>query len=218
MKAARPTDDFLRCIWQENPVLVQVLGLCPTLAVTNTVANAVAMGLAVAFVLVFSSLFVSSLKRFIPNEVRMSSYIMIIATFVSIADMTLQATQPIVHKAMGPFVPLIVVNCIILGRQEAFAARNPVWRSVLDAAGNSIGFTIILLIMGTVREVIGSGTLLGHSVFGPHYEPWVMMILPPGGFFTLGSLLLVVNVIRRRRAARTAVPALSLLSETKEAA
>lgn len=218
MKAARPADDFVRCIWQENPVLVQVLGLCPTLAVTNTVANAVAMGIAVAFVLIFSSLFVSSLKRFIPNEVRISAYIMIIATFVSIADMTLQATQPVIHKAMGPFVPLIVVNCIILGRQEAFASRNPVWRSVLDAAGNSVGFTIALLIMGSVREVLGSGTFLGSSVFGPHYEPWVIMILPPGGFFTLGSLVLVVNVIRRRRAARVGVPALPVRSETKEAA
>lgn len=218
MKASRPADDFLRCLWQENPVLVQVLGLCPTLAVTNTVANAVAMGIAVAFVLIFSSLFVSSLKRFIPNEVRISAYIMIIATFVSIADMTLQATQPVIHKAMGPFVPLIVVNCIILGRQEAFASRNPVWRSVLDAAGNSVGFTIVLLIMGGVREVLGSGTFLGNSVFGPHYEPWVVMILPPGGFFTLGSLVLAVNVIRRRRAARAGVPALPVPSETKEAA
>jgi electron transport complex protein RnfE len=218
MKASRPADDLLRCIWQENPVLVQVLGLCPTLAVTNTVANAVAMGIAVAFVLVFSSLFVSSLKRFIPNEVRISAYIMIIATFVSIADMTLQATQPVIHKAMGPFVPLIVVNCIILGRQEAFASRNPVWRSVLDAAGNSVGFTIALLIMGSVREVIGSGTFLGTSVFGPHYEPWVIMILPPGGFFTLGSLVLAVNVIRRRRVARAGVPALPVRSETREAA
>ena len=196
-----PRDAFLGGIWRENPVLVQVLGLCPTLAVTNTVANGIAMGLAVAFVLIASSGMVSLVKRLVPNEVRISAYIMIIATFVSIADMTLQALVPGIHKAMGPFVPLIVVNCIILGRAEAFASRQRVTASVADAAGNSIGFALILMVMSGLREVIGSGTFLGFSVFGPHYEPWVIMILPPGGFFTLGLVLLLVNARQRRRSA-----------------
>ena len=200
-KSVAPADAFLGGVWRENPVLVQVLGLCPTLAVTNTVANGIAMGTAVAFVLIASSFMVSLVRRLVPTEVRISAYIMIIATFVSIADMTLQALAPGVHKAMGPFVPLIVVNCIILGRAEGFASRQPVAASVADAAGNSIGFALILLVMAGIREVLGSGTFLGHSVFGPHYEPWVIMILPPGGFFTLGMVLLLVNRFQRRRSA-----------------
>jgi electron transport complex protein RnfE len=196
-----PGDAFLGGIWRENPVLVQALGLCPILAVTNTVANGIAMGLAVAFVLTASSFMVSLVKRLIPNAVRISAYIMIIATFVSVADMTLQAVAPAIHKSMGPFVPLIVVNCIILGRAEAFASRQGVLASVADATGNSIGFALILMVMSGLREVIGSGTFLGFSVFGPHYEPWVIMILPPGGFFTLGLVLLLVNARQRRRSA-----------------
>ena len=204
MKARRPVDDLLNGIWAENPVMVQVLGMCPTLAVTGTVANAIVMGLATTFVLIGSSFLVSSLKRFIPGEVRISAYIMIIATFVSIADLVLQAVVPTIHKALGPFVALIVVNCIILGRAEAFASRNPVGRAVLDAAGNGLGFILALLMMGSVREIVGTGTFLGLPLFGRSYEPWVIMILPPGGFFTLGGLLLVVNTLRHRGAARAA--------------
>lgn len=200
MKETTPQADFLRGIWRENPVLVQMLGLCPTLAVTNSVANSLVMGVATWFVLVASSLFVSSLKRFVPHEVRISTYVLIIATFVTIADMLLQATVPAIHKALGAFVALIVVNCIILARQEAFAAKQPVGRSLLDAAGSGLGFMITLVIMGAVREVLGSGTLLGMSVFGPGYEPWVIFVLPPGGFLTLGMVLLVLSWIRRRRA------------------
>lgn len=192
-------EDLTACMWRENPVFVQILGLCPTLAVTNTVANSLVMSLAVLFVLVGSSAMVSLVRRHVPHEVRISTYIMIIATFVTVADMTLEAAVPDVHKALGAFVPLIVVNCIILGRAEAFASRNPVGRSVLDAVGNSIGFTITMLIMGSVREVLGSGTFLGVHVFGLNFEPWVMMILPPGGFFTLGCLLLVRNAFQRRK-------------------
>ena len=199
-KAAPPAyDDLLRGVWRENPVLVQLLGLCPTLAVTNTVANAIAMGLATTFVLLGSSVLVSSLKSLIPREIRITAYILIIATFVTLVDMVLQAMVPDIHKALGAFIALIVVNCIILGRQEAFASRHGVGRSALDALGMSAGFMLALLMMGGVREVLGNGTLLGRPLFGPGFEPWVVMVLPPGGFLTLGCLLLFFSWWQERR-------------------
>ena len=197
-------DDFLRGVWRENPVVVQMLGLCPTLAVTNTVANGLAMGFATAFVLLGSNLLVASLKRLIPHEVRITSYVLIIATFVTIADMLLEFAVPVVHKQLGPFVALIVVNCIILGRAEAFASRNSVSRSVLDALGTSAGFTIILVLLSGVRELLGSGTLFGLDILGPQFEPWVIMVLPPGGFLTLGVVMLVLGWHTERRLARKA--------------
>jgi electron transport complex protein RnfE len=199
VKETSPAVDLTRGIWRENPVLVQLLGLCPTLAVTNSVANSLAMGLATAFVLVGSSVLVSSVRRMVPTEVRISTYILIIATFVTIADMALQASVPAVHKELGAFVALIVVNCIILARQEAFASKNPVGRSVLDALGYATGFVIALTIMGSVRELLGNGSLLGYPVFGPSFEPWVVMVLPPGGFLTLGVVLLVLSWMKQRR-------------------
>jgi len=192
MRQTTQQEDLIRGMWKENPVLVQLLGLCPTLAVTNTVANSIAMGLATFFVLLGSSILVSTLKRWIPKEVRISAYILIIATFVTIADLVLNAVVPVIHKELGAFIALIVVNCMILGRQEAFASKNTVWRSILDAVGSGIGFIVALLMMGSVREILGNGTFLGHAVMGPHFEPWVIMILPPGGFFTLGVILLVL--------------------------
>lgn len=202
MRQTTARQDFLAGVWRENPVLVTVLGMCPTLAITNSVANSLAMGAATSFVLIGSSFLVSSVRRWVPNEVRISTYILIIATFVALADMALDALVPGIHKALGPFIGLIVANCIILGRQEAFAARNPVGRSVLDAAGNGIGFTLTLTLMGSIREVLGRGTFLDVPLFGPHYEPWVIMILPPGGFLTLGVILLVISLIERRRKRR----------------
>jgi electron transport complex protein RnfE len=208
-----PTADLVKGFWRENPVLIQLLGLCPTLAVTNSVANSLVMGAATFFVLVGSSLFVSMARRWIPNEVRISSYILIIATFVTVAEMALQALVPDIYKQLGAFVALIVVNCIILGRQEAFAGKSPVGRSVLDAVGMGIGFMITLLIMGSVREVLGSGSLLGVSLFGPRFEPWVIMVLPPGGFFTLAFVLLAISwrkqrqLVRARAAERPEIPA-----------
>lgn len=200
MKQTTPAQDLSRGIWRENPVFVQLLGLCPTLAVTNTLANGIAMGLATFFVLLGSSVLVSLLRRAIPGEVRISAYILIIATFVTMADMALAAVVPDIHKALGAFIALIVVNCIILGRQEAFASRNRVGRAALDAVGTGAGFMIAMVLMSGVREVLGSGTLLGVSLFGPAYEPWVIMILPPGGFFTLGVLLLAFAWWHERRA------------------
>jgi electron transport complex protein RnfE len=191
-------DVLSRGIWKENPVLVQALGLCPALAVTNTVANSLAMGLATFFVLTSSSVIVSSLKRVIPTEVRISAYVLIIGTFVTVVEIFMQATVPEIHKALGAFIFLIVVNCMILSRQEAFAAKQPVFASLVDAAGTSIGFILALLLMGTIRELMGTGTLLGMPVFGASFEPWLVMALPPGGFFTIGFILLGLNAWQRR--------------------
>jgi electron transport complex protein RnfE len=177
-----------------------MLGLCPALAVTNTVANSIAMGLATFFVLTGSSLLVSLLKRWIPREVRISAYILIIATFVTLVDMLLAAIVPEIHKALGAFIALIVVNCMILGRQEAFASKNTVGRALLDAVGTGTGFMIAMLLMGGFRELLGNGSLLGINVLGPSFEPWIVMILPPGGFFTLGFLLLWLAWWRERGA------------------
>ncbi len=195
-------DDFLRGVWRENPVVVQMLGLCPTLAVTNSVANGLAMAMATAFVLLGSNLLVSSLKKWIPHEVRITSYVLIIATFVTIADMLLEAAVPVVHKQLGPFVALIVVNCIILGRAEAFASRQSVKRSLLDALGTAAGFTLVLVLLSAVRELLGTGALLGIDLLGPRFEPWVIMVLPPGGFLTLGVVMLVLGWHAKRSTGR----------------
>ena len=191
---------FTKGLWKENPVFVQVLGMCPTLAVTNSAINAVAMAGATTFVLLGSSFLVSSLKRFIPKQVRISTYIVIIATFVTVADFTLLAIAPAVHKELGAFISLIVVNCLILGRQEAFASRNGVRASMLDAAGMAGGFAFALICLGATREILGNGSLFGVSLFGPNFEPWVIMILPPGGFIMLGLILLFFNALQERRA------------------
>ncbi len=193
-----------RGLWHENPVLVQTLGLCSALAVTNAVANSLAMGLATTFVLVCSSVIVSSLRKLIPHQIRITTYILIIATFLAVADMMLEAIVPDVHKAMGPYIALIVTNCIVLGRQEAFASRQPVGRSILDALGSGGGFTIALLMMGIPREVLGNGTFLGAHVMPKGFEPWVVMMLPPGGFFMIGFLLLIANWQDLRVKARAA--------------
>ena len=207
MSRTTPRQDLMRGVWRENPVLIQALGLCPSLAVTNSVANSIAMGLATFFVLLGSSVLVSSMRRLIPGEVRISTFILIIATFVTVADMALAATVPDIHKALGAFIALIVVNCMILGRQEAFASKNTVGRSALDAIGSGTGFMIALVIIGAIREVIGAGSFLGVPLFGPGYEPWVVMILPPGGFLTLGVILLALSAWQRRRAPAAAEPA-----------
>lgn len=201
MRQTTPGHDLTRGIWRENPVLVQALGLCPTLAVTNSVANSLAMGIATFFVLLGSSLLVSSVRKWVPGEVRISTYILIIATFVTVADLALAAVVPDIHKALGAFIALIVVNCIILGRQEAFSSRNTVARSALDAVGTGAGFMIALLAMGGIREVLGAGTFLGMRLFGPSFEPWVLMVLPAGGFLTLGVILVAVSAFQRGRPA-----------------
>ena len=191
--------EFNKGIWRDNPVFVQVLGMCPMLAVTNSAINAVAMGMATLFVLVGSSSLVALFKKWIPKQVRISCFIIIIATFVTVADYTLLALVPAVHKELGAFIPLIVANCMILGRQEAFASKNTVRMAAMDALGMSTGFMLALFALGAVREVFGTGTLFGISLFGTEWEPWVIMILPPGGFLTLGLILLCFNWITRRK-------------------
>ena len=191
--------EFIKGLWRDNPVFVQVLGMCPMLAVTNSAVNALAMGLATFFVLTGSSLLGSSLKRWIPKQVRISCYIIIIATFVTVTDFTLQALVPKIHKELGAFIPLIVANCMILGRQEAFAAKSSVRLAVVDALGMASGFMIALFALGSVREILGEGAFFGFSLFGPNFEPWVIMILPPGGFLTLGLMLLVFSWVKERK-------------------
>ncbi len=196
---ARTAEEFLKGIWRENPVFVAVLGMCPVLAVTNTAINSLAMGLATMFVLVFSSLLVSSLRKVIPKQVRITTFIIIIATFVTVVDFLLAALTPQVHKELGAFIALIVVNCLILGRQEAFASKNSVKLALADALGMSVGFAFALLCIGVVREILGNGSLFNIALFGEGFEPWIVMILPPGGFFTLGFLLLFFNWLQQRR-------------------
>lgn len=192
-------DEMLKGLWRDNPVFVQVLGMCPMLAVTNSAVNAIAMGLATFFVLVGSSFLVSSMKSLIPKQVRISVYVIIIATFVTVADYTLLALFPVVHKELGAFIPLIVANCMILGRQEAFASKHTVKYAVMDAVGMAGGFMVALFALGAVREILGEGKLFGLALFGDHFEPWVIMILPPGGFITLGLLLLLFNWVGERK-------------------
>lgn len=181
--------EFTKGLWDENPVFRQLLGLCPTLAVTGWVINGVAMGLATTFVLIFSSLVVASIKKLIPNQVRIASFIVIIATFVTMADRFLAAYFPAISKELGPYVPLIVVNCIILGRQEAFSSKNSVGRAFIDAVGMSSGFILALLALSTIREILGAGTFFGFQVLGSWFKPWIIMILPAGAFLTLGILV-----------------------------
>lgn len=185
--------DFWRGIAEDNPVMIQMLGLCPSMAVSNSLENGIGMSAAVIFVLVCSSLLVSLLRKVIPGEVRLASYILIIATFVTISDLVMQAYFPALSKTLGPFVPLIVVNCIILGRAEAFAGKVKPVRAVADAFGMGVGFTLALCAIAAFREVVGNGTLLNHQLFGPNYEPWNFMIMPPGGFLTMGLMFLVMG-------------------------
>ena len=181
------TDEFLKGLWRENPVFVQVLGMCPVLAVSNTALNALAMGLATLFVLLMSNIVVSTIRSFVPREVRIATYILVIATFVTVVDYLIQAISLDLHRALGAFISLIVVNCLILGRAEAFASRNGVVRSALDALGMGAGFVLALLCLGAVREILGSGSLFGVPLFHDRFQNWVVMILPSGGFFTLAG-------------------------------
>ena len=190
--------EYLKGLWDENPVFRQLLGMCPTLAVTGTVITGIAMGLATAFVLILSSLVVASVKKLIPSQVRIASYIVVIASFVTIADQVLKAYFYPISEALGPYVPLIVVNCIILGRQEAFSSKNSVGRSFIDALGMSSGFILALLVLSSIREILGAGTFLGHQVMGAWFKPWIIMILPAGAFITLGVLLGIALLIERK--------------------
>jgi len=207
------TDEFMKGLWKENPVFVQVLGMCPVLAVSNTALNALAMGLATLFVLVMSNIVVSSLRSFIPKEVRIATYILIIATFVTVVDYAIQAISLDLYKALGAFISLIVVNCLILGRAEAFASKNTVARSALDGLGMGTGFVVALFCLGAVREIMGSGSLFDVQLFHDAFQDWVVMVLPSGGFFTLAGWLLLFNWLKQRKAHRKDRATLALSKE-----
>ena len=185
--------EFTKGIVKENPVLRLVLGTCATLAVSTAASNAIGMGLATTFVLVCSNAVISLLRKVIPDKVRIPSYITIIAGFVTIVQMFIQAYSPDLDKALGIYLPLIVVNCIILGRAEMFANKNPLLPSILDGLGMGVGFTATLLLMGIIRELLGSGTVFGLSVTASFMDPILIFILPPGGFFVFGLLVALAN-------------------------
>ncbi len=181
--------EFLKGIYKENPIFRIMLGLCPTLAVTSSVENAIGMGLAASFVLLVSNSIISLIKGLIPDKIRIPSYIVVIASAVTVVDLVMAAYLPSLHKSLGIFVPLIVVNCIILGRAEAFASKNKLFPSIADALGMGLGFTLALMLLAFFRELLGNGTVLGINILGESYKPVLLMILPPGAFLTLGLLL-----------------------------
>ena len=197
-KEITSTDEFVKCLWRENPVFVKVLGMCPALAVSNSAINALTMGLATTFVLLMSGLSVSLLRKFIPREARIVCYISIIASFVTAVDYVIQAISIELAQSLGAFIALIVVNCLILGRAEAFASKNNPGRAVLDALGMGVGFTAALLSIGIIREILGSATLFGVSVLPDSFQTWTVMVLPSGGFFAMAIWLLLFNRIRQR--------------------
>ena len=205
LSQARTFDEFMEGIWRQNPVFVMVLGMCPTLAVTVSAINALSMGLATMFVLVCSCGLVSLMRNIVPKEGRIATYIVIIATFVTVVDYVIQAVSLAVYDALGAFIQLIVVNCIILGRAEAHASKHPPVTAMVNALGMSLGFVIGLLALGVVREILGAGTLFGFSLFGSNFQPWVVMVLPPGGFIVLGAWLLLFAALKRRKEARLAM-------------
>lgn len=185
--------------WRENAVFRLLLGLCPALAVTTSAENGLGMGLATTFVLVCSNIVVSTLRKLIPAKVRIPAFIVVIASFVTVVQLCMEAYFYDLHKALGIFIPLIVVNCLILGRAEAFASKNPLLPAVVDGVGMGLGFSLALFVLGAVRELFGSGTLLGYAVFGPGYQPLLLMILPPGAFIAMGLLLAGMNKFDARR-------------------
>lgn len=189
--------EFIKGLWRENPTFRIVLGLCPTLAVSTSVANGFGMGVAATFVLVGSNIFVSLIRNIVPEKVRIPCFIVIIATFVTIADLFMKAYAPVLSRALGMFVPLIVVNCIVLGRAEAFSSKEPVLRSVLDALGMGIGFTWALVLISAIREMSGSGTIMG-IVINKGFEPPLFMILAPGALLTIGLLIALINYFTHR--------------------
>lgn len=188
--------NFTRGIIRENPVFVMMLGMCPTLGVTTSLENAIGMGLATMFTLMISNMTISMVKSFIPAMVRIPCYIVLIATIVTIIDMAMAAYLPLLHNKLGIYIPLIVVNCIILGRAEAFAAKNNIFQSFLDAAGMGIGFTLALCLLGSLREILGAGSLLGHSFIGDDGHPLLLFVMPPGAFLALAGLIIIFNRLR----------------------
>ncbi|MDI6703387.1 MAG: electron transport complex subunit E [bacterium] len=195
---ARLSYDFIKGIYKENPVFRLVLGMCPTLAVTTSAINGFAMGICATFVLTCANFVISSLRRLIPEKVRIPVFIVVIATFVTIVDYSMKAYFYELHKVLGLFIPLIVVNCIILARAEAFASKHPITNSLADGLGMGTGFTLSLVVLGSIREILGNGTIFNVGIFPDAYLPFLVMILPPGAFIALGLLLGIMNKIGER--------------------
>jgi len=193
--------ELIKGLWTENPVFRIVLGMCPILAITTSVNNAIGMGLAAMFVLICSNTAVAAVRNIVPGKVRIPCFIVIIATFVTVVDLLMNAFTHELHKALGIFIPLIVVNCIILGRAEAFASKHSIWLSIADGIGMGLGFTLALIVVAAFREILGNATLLGYAV--GHYQAALLMVLPPGGFLTLGCLLALMNHIQAFLALRS---------------
>lgn len=186
-------------LFAENPTFVQLIGMCPTLATTTSVKNALGMGIASTFVLIGSNMAISLLRKFIPSKVRIASYIVVIAAFVTVIEMLLKAFLPSISNSLGMFIPLIVVNCIILARAESFASKNGVLESMADGLFMGLGFTMALSLLGAVREILGNGTIFDLPLFGSGFKPAIMFILQPGAFITLGTILAVKNAITLKR-------------------
>lgn len=198
MKSQSFFKTFVNGLFKENPTFVLFLGMCPTLAVTTGVTNAIGMGLSTTAVLICSNIVISMLRKFIPDKIRIAAYVVVIAGFVTIVQMLMNAYVPALSSSLGIYIPLIVVNCIILGRAEAFASKNTVLASAADGAGMGLGFTMSLTLIASVREILGAGTFAGIQLFGDGFQPVSIMILPPGAFLTLGILLALINLIAAR--------------------
>jgi electron transport complex protein RnfE len=189
---------FTNGLFKENPTFVLVLGTCPTLAVTTAAFNGIGMGAATTFVLVFSNMFIAMLKNYIPDKVRIAAFIVVIATFVTIVDLVMKAFVPDIYKTLGIFIPLIVVNCIILGRAEAFAQKNEVKSSILDGLGMGLGFTLAITVMGSIREVLGNGSIFNIPLVAENAKTMLLFILPPGAFITYGYLIAIFNRVKAK--------------------
>ncbi len=186
---------FLNGLITENPTFRLVLGTCPTMAITTSAINGIGMGLAATFVLIGSNVVISLLRKFIPDKIRIPSFIVVICTFVTMVQMLMQAYLPSLYESLGMFIPLIVVNCIILARAEAFASKNGVLLSAADGLGMGLGFTLAITLIGIIRELFGNGTVFGAQIFGAGYQPMILLILPAGGFIVFGLLLGIINLI-----------------------
>lgn len=191
--------ELMEGLWERNPIFVMVLGMCPTMAITTSAINSISMGLATTFVLAASCLLVSMLRNFIPKEVRIGTFIVIIATFVTVVDYAVQTISLSLYEKLGAYIQLIVANCLVLGRAEAHAAKVSPIPATINATGMGLGFTLGLTMIGGVREILGAGSLLGFSLFGPNFQPWVVMVLPPGGFFVMAGWLMLFSIVRARK-------------------
>lgn len=190
--------EISRGIFKENPTFVLFLGLCPTLGVTTSALNGIAMGLATLFVLILSNMIIAMIKNLIPSKIRIPAYIMVIATLVTVLELSMKAYLPSLYNVLGIFIPLIVVNCIILGRAESYASKNSVINSIFDGIGNGLGFTLSLTVIGSIREILGNGKILGISLTEKLFDPAMIFILPPGAFITIGVLVAIINKYKQK--------------------